>query len=454
VEDSIYTPSELDFLPVQPSSVSHKDDGPEPHDDEGRPSSSSLSDTNPLKSARSSLLEALKALPPKNNTSPTNLLSDISREDSQSSLADYASSKLQVSSNSASSRSSDSSLRRSPSIVVTSASPVNMSQPVGPSTSDYVVGETIDSEAADGDGLIDQDSKTNLVEGVLEIDRDTGGSKRDSGEVSHEQGRGLERALMLEGEEHEGHQEHEDEHEHESEDESEDETDGIPMDVDDDDEGSDEEESDSSSSSAPAEEDAPLLSSDEEAQFARRAHAARAVRAELRRDATRGDFSSDEEEMDQGHVPQDGTYSMRYSGHRNLRTVKEVSFLSPTSAFVASGSDDGRIFIWDKRTGQLRMLMKGDNEVVNCVQSHPTDMLIATSGIENDIKLWAPKNFEHDELPDKKTIMKRNRQRQRSQSSWFTHDSEGVVMVPRAFLQRLLGIQGANEDENGDCEVS
>ncbi|CAN6465834.1 unnamed protein product [Victoria cruziana] len=59
--------------------------------------------------------------------------------------------------------------------------------------------------------------------------------------------------------------------------------------------------------------------------------------------------------------------------------------------YVASGSDDGRWFVWEKRTGRLIKMLAGDGNVVNCVQCHPFDCAIATSGIDNTIKLWTPR---------------------------------------------------------------
>nr|KAJ3409018.1 hypothetical protein HK105_003119 [Polyrhizophydium stewartii] len=59
-------------------------------------------------------------------------------------------------------------------------------------------------------------------------------------------------------------------------------------------------------------------------------------------------------------------------------------------AFVASGSDDGSVFIWDRRTGRLVQLLHGDSEVVNVVQRHPFDPMIAVSGIDNTIKIFEP----------------------------------------------------------------
>ncbi|XP_026456789.1 WD and tetratricopeptide repeats protein 1-like [Papaver somniferum] len=81
----------------------------------------------------------------------------------------------------------------------------------------------------------------------------------------------------------------------------------------------------------------------------------------------------------------------RYVGHCNVGTdIKQASFLGQRGEYVASGSDDGRWFIWEKRTGRLVKMLSGDEAVVNCVQCHPFDCTIATSGIDNTIKIWTP----------------------------------------------------------------
>ncbi|KAK8971352.1 hypothetical protein KSP40_PGU010050 [Platanthera guangdongensis] len=81
----------------------------------------------------------------------------------------------------------------------------------------------------------------------------------------------------------------------------------------------------------------------------------------------------------------------RFVGHCNVGTdIKQASFLGQQGEFVASGSDDGRLFIWEKRTGRLVKVLLGDGAVVNCVQCHPFDCAIATSGIDSTIKMWTP----------------------------------------------------------------
>ncbi|CAA7026237.1 unnamed protein product [Microthlaspi erraticum] len=81
----------------------------------------------------------------------------------------------------------------------------------------------------------------------------------------------------------------------------------------------------------------------------------------------------------------------RYVGHCNVGTdIKQASFLGQRGEYIASGSDDGKWFIWEKQTGRLMKVLVGDEAVVNCIQCHPFDSVVATSGIDNTIKMWSP----------------------------------------------------------------
>lgn len=68
--------------------------------------------------------------------------------------------------------------------------------------------------------------------------------------------------------------------------------------------------------------------------------------------------------------------------------IKEACFWG--DSHVMSGSDCGRVFVWERKTGRLVMLWEADRHVVNCLQPHPTLPVLATSGIDYDVKLWAP----------------------------------------------------------------
>eukprot|EP01018_Ginkgo_biloba_P013353 Gb_31451 [translate_table: standard] len=106
-----------------------------------------------------------------------------------------------------------------------------------------------------------------------------------------------------------------------------------------------------------------------------------------------------------------------YEGHRNAETVKGVSFFGPNTEYVVSGSDCGRIFIWKKKGGQLVHLMVGDKRVVNCLEPHPYATILATSGIEKNIKIWAPTADNLISLPDDvEELMKSNKGGRESQA--------------------------------------
>lgn len=118
--------------------------------------------------------------------------------------------------------------------------------------------------------------------------------------------------------------------------------------------------------------------------------------------------ASDGKEMETGNpssVPtsatgvQDIVAPQVYKGHRNSMTVKGVGFFGPRCEYVVSGSDCGRIFIWKKKGGELIRVMEADKEVVNCIEPHPYETLLASSGIERDIKIWAPNALERATLP-------------------------------------------------------
>ena len=57
-----------------------------------------------------------------------------------------------------------------------------------------------------------------------------------------------------------------------------------------------------------------------------------------------------------------------YSGHCNVKTIKDVNYFGLEDEYVVSGSDSGHFFIWDRKTSQLLNILEGDGEVVNVVQ--------------------------------------------------------------------------------------
>lgn len=99
----------------------------------------------------------------------------------------------------------------------------------------------------------------------------------------------------------------------------------------------------------------------------------------------------------------------KYSGHRNSDTVKGVNFFGPCSEYIVSGSDCGHIFIWDKKTEQVVTFLKGDDVgVVNVLEPHPDCCVLATSGLDHDIKIWQPLGKPFVNTEELKKQIKRN----------------------------------------------
>jgi hypothetical protein len=95
---------------------------------------------------------------------------------------------------------------------------------------------------------------------------------------------------------------------------------------------------------------------------------------------------------DDAAVDPDGV--RRFSGALNHRTIKGAVFLGDDGGpgtHVACGSDDGRFYVWDAATSELKAAPVADAHVVNVVAPHPRSPLtLATSGIDDTVKLFAP----------------------------------------------------------------
>lgn len=120
----------------------------------------------------------------------------------------------------------------------------------------------------------------------------------------------------------------------------------------------------------------------------------------------------------------------KFTGHRNARTmIKEANFWG--DHFVMSGSDCGHIFFWDRYTGEVVMILEADRHVVNCIQPHPYDPVLASSGIDYDIKLWAPleeePNFNRTFASE---IILRN--------DVMLEETRDTITVPASFMIRML----------------
>ncbi|XP_075445593.1 DDB1- and CUL4-associated factor 6 isoform X8 [Ascaphus truei] len=135
------------------------------------------------------------------------------------------------------------------------------------------------------------------------------------------------------------------------------------------------------------------------------------------------------EETDMQNVRQP-PWKMAYKGHRNSRTmIKEAGFWGKN--FVMSGSDCGHIFIWDRHTADHLMLLEADNHVVNCLQPHPFDPILASSGIDYNIKIWSP-------LEEAQSFNWKLAEEVISRNELMLEETRNTITVPASYMLRML----------------
>lgn len=134
-----------------------------------------------------------------------------------------------------------------------------------------------------------------------------------------------------------------------------------------------------------------------------------------------------------------------YSGHLNSDTVKGVSFMGVADEYVMSGSDCGHVYVWSKQDGKLQQLLKGDRHVVNCLEPHPyLPATLATSGIENDIKIWSPlAEKAHPPGAAAEELMSRNRSQATRESQ--SQGRVNQVMLTPQIIAQLMRLQGMHQ---------
>lgn len=141
-------------------------------------------------------------------------------------------------------------------------------------------------------------------------------------------------------------------------------------------------------------------------------------------------------------------YSRRYCGHCNTTTdIKQANFFGED--YVVAGSDDGSFFIWEKDTTNLVRVMRGDDAIVNCLQPHPNVCMLASSGIDQEIRLWSPLSnaAANDQrlVRETQSVAAANQKRMKSDPFQLMLQSMGMHDLP--------GSQG-DDGDNVTCSTS
>ncbi|XP_063700154.1 WD and tetratricopeptide repeats protein 1-like isoform X2 [Culicoides brevitarsis] len=123
-------------------------------------------------------------------------------------------------------------------------------------------------------------------------------------------------------------------------------------------------------------------------------------------------------------------YKERFVGHCNIKTdIKEANFFGADGRYIVAGSDDGNLFIWERPSGIICEILTADKSILNCVQPHPYQCLLASSGIDHEIRLWSPQPIEGVEYQHKATEtvdIKENQTRMATDSFEFDNFSGAV----------------------------
>ncbi|XP_059468707.1 DDB1- and CUL4-associated factor 8 isoform X2 [Neocloeon triangulifer] len=153
-------------------------------------------------------------------------------------------------------------------------------------------------------------------------------------------------------------------------------------------------------------------------------------------------------------------YVHRYEGHRNSATVKGVNFFGPRSEYVVSGSDCGNLFFWDKETEAILQFMHGDeNGVVNCLEPHPHVPILATSGLDDDVKIWIPSYEDAPAMANLKQTVISNSKGRVDERSGNAESFDGQMLwylwrqIRRSNATRRAHLRAQMATENSEGEV-
>ncbi|CAH0406790.1 unnamed protein product [Chilo suppressalis] len=120
------------------------------------------------------------------------------------------------------------------------------------------------------------------------------------------------------------------------------------------------------------------------------------------------DAKNDVYDKDNTKIVSEG-YKYRYSGHRNSATFKGVSFFGPKSEYIVSGSDCSYIYIWERKSEAIVQWMQGDvGGVVNCIETHPRFPVLATSGLDKDVKIWTARSDSDPDFAGMERVVREN----------------------------------------------
>ena len=133
------------------------------------------------------------------------------------------------------------------------------------------------------------------------------------------------------------------------------------------------------------------------------------------------------------------SFHQRFVGHANRQTdIKESTFWGP---YILSGSDDGHVFLWDRRTARLLLVLRASEQIINCVRGHPHLPMVVTSGIDHEIGVWTVRERVEKEEGEV------GREREEKKKHTRTGQLDGVVS-----RDEIVRLTNANQRRGEEAE--
>ncbi|XP_026465744.1 DDB1- and CUL4-associated factor 8-like isoform X2 [Ctenocephalides felis] len=142
-----------------------------------------------------------------------------------------------------------------------------------------------------------------------------------------------------------------------------------------------------------------------------------------------------------------------YTGHKNQATIKSCNFFGPHSEYIVSGSDCSYCYIWEKKTESIVQWFRADESgVVNCMEPHPHIPILATSGLDNDVKIWVPSKEEPNPMEEMKTVVRQNKDRRYSYDHTVGRDTIDGQML-WMFLTHINNVHSTSHSDSSDDDL-
>ncbi|CAL5207084.1 unnamed protein product [Lathyrus oleraceus] len=82
---------------------------------------------------------------------------------------------------------------------------------------------------------------------------------------------------------------------------------------------------------------------------------------------------------------------MKYTGHKQCKYVIRSCFGGLNSTFIASGSENSEVYIWNTRNSKPIEVLSGHTLTVNCVSWNPKrPQMLASASDDHTIRIWGP----------------------------------------------------------------